>query len=282
VPAAPLREYPALPMTPTVTIAMRWLTLAAVLGLSCSWSGCSPDPPPRKAASAPTATTVIPTEPVDPRPEAAAALGEALAGVYQQARAAIAGTTGSARYLGEGFGNLMELAVTFAEDAAGFDDFEYSLNCAGAEPPGICKMVRAFPPAEVAKAAALAPQLGITAPFQLRVTGKADPGWAKPRVAKTYDGRCGEQICSTATGSINLAAGLAIDSNEVLACLRALCTQAQTGLAPPVVAVQLRGLISGKGTAASERRSEMSLVIELPSDMRHIFWDTFMRRVGHR
>ena len=258
------------------------LALLAAVGCNNSADGGKPKPTPRPVATA-TSGAVDEVDQASVVQDAAVALGEKLAQIYQTARPKVTKVGGSVRYWSFGAVAGIEIAAALAEDSHGFKQFEYSADCSVAEPSPICALKGVFEIADVEAATELVRKIDPETTIVLRAAGKADAVWKDPKVPRVYDGQCGEAECAAGEGKLQLRAPLPVKSNQVLACLRALCTQALTGLKPPLVKPELRGLVvESGGAAASDRRAEVSIFVPIPVEQRRIVWDVFLRALGHR
>lgn len=262
----------------------RGILILPLLFLFVSCAGDTSDKPvplaprgvPTPVESASTATT----DQIGQRIEDANRLGRTLAAIFQTARSRVNAVEGSARYWGDNLDRI-EIAVSFTANAKGFDDFKYAIDCSGPQPRPICGMIRAYDRAAIEEVTAQVRALLPGAAVEMHVVGKADSAWSSTRAPRTYGGECGEGECVVDQGTLRLERGMKVDSNEGLACLRALCSFSQSGL-EGVIAPKLSAQIVGKAGVSTARRAEMALFMSLPTDNRTIIWDSFLRAVGHK
>lgn len=258
------------------------LHLTALL-IASLLTACTSDPP-RQPAAAVQRVKATPTMLVDPdKPIIAAGteLGRIMAQMYLQLRTQASAIGGSARFAGN-LRNFFQINVSFSEHEVGFRSFEYKIECDVPHPPALCTVARAFSPAEVESIRAEIVKLGDGNPLEVRVIGRADSVWKPPAAPKTYGGECGSGArCDTDSGALELKSGMRIDSNETLACLRALCVFSESGIDGSNLTLKLRGVLSDQGSQHESRRAEIALYHMMTKVGAGAFWDTFLPAVGH-
>lgn len=261
--------------TLTVTLAL----------LACSCDSGKPEK--RKVEPAPVATATEAVE--DPEVvreqrilSEAPKLAQVIFELYQDAKAKLAPHQGPVRYSGNtSFGSILEVSAALPEKDVGFRSFEYRLDCNVDQPPSICAVARAFDPAKVSEAARLL-QVLETEFTEIVAVGRADGVW-KPRAkVDIYDGSCGESRCEIeGGGSVDLRQGLKVESNETVACLRALCLAHASNLKSTGITMRVQARVSKEGSRPEGRRAEIQFRSNLVGAPRRYFWTEFQRLLGH-
>lgn len=201
-----------------------------------------------------------------------------LAKVYKDARPKVGAVRGTVRYWGDyTYGVLIGAALL--ENEIGFRGFEYRLDCDAPNPPPVCSVARAFQSNDLTEAAGHLATLGAE-DIQIVVEGRADGAWTSKKKPEIYKGECGEAQCDSGA-ILEIASGMPVDSNEKLACLRALCVFSESGLAKSGIPARIRGAISDSKSKAEQRRAELAFEGKLAGDAHRYFWRAFRSAVGH-
>jgi hypothetical protein len=188
-------------------------------------------------------------------------LGNQLATIYVEAKKQLPRDQVLVSYSPEGSEDF-KITVTLAEREVGFGDSAYQLDCGASSRRPMCLLARALPMGQLT---ALADQLargsGEEAGLEVILVGKADSAWRTEAKPRTYQGECGVHDCSIEQQMFELKQGLIVDSNEKLACLRALCMLAESGIGDHAskLRLQLRGMVAGTGSEPQKRRADISL-----------------------
>lgn len=211
--------------------------------------------------------------------QAATQLGDVLGQIYLQAKTRVASAQASVRYNGN-FSDFTAITASLPERDVGFKSFEYKPNCEAASPSPICAIAAVFATTDFNTFIDLGDKLNVKTPLEMRFIGQADPVWKAPRSPKTYGGECGEATCQVGKTPVKLTSGMAVNSNEILACLRALCVYSASKINNPRIDVQLRGVITEGQSNPESRRAEVGFYRKLPYRFRPIVWSTFQRVTG--
>lgn len=209
-------------------------------------------------------------------------LAQVIFDLYHDAKEKLAPYQGPVRFSGNtAFLSLLEVSAALPEKDVGFKSYEYRLNCDVPQPPPICAVAQAFEPNKIKEAARLAEILE-TQFTEVVAVGRADGVWKPRSKIEKYDGSCGTSVCQVEEGNkIDLREGLTVESNETLACLRALCLAHASRLSSTGVKVRVLAKVAREGARPEGRRAEIQFRSNIVGAARRFFWADFLPRIGH-
>lgn len=263
-------------------------SLVILIALVALAAGCEPGKTPKPKVEPPPAATATP---VGEDPEVAreqflqseaTKAAQVTFDLYSDARSKLSPHSGPVRYSGNmGVERILEVSAALPEKDVGFRSFEYRLDCNVDQPPTICAVARAFDPAKISEAARLLK--GLETEFtEIVAVGSADGVWKPKAKADVYDGSCGESVCRVdGGGDVELRQGQKIESNETLACLRALCLAHASNLKSTGIPMRIEAKVAKGGARPEGRRAEIQFRSILAGAPRRYFWTEFQRLVGH-
>lgn len=265
------------------------LRIGSALALLSVLSACdSSPPPPPPTSSRPLVevepTTTVPTD--DPEQaaanraeEAATRLAHLYGQTYSEARRRLTPNV-AIRYFGDTIYAPIELLAALPENDPGFPNVQYKLDCRATPSSTLCSLAHAFPLAAIKEAVGMFDALGVQF-SELGAVGSVRGSWPAKAPAVTYGGECGSIECEVSERKVQIKPGIAVNSVETLACLRALCVLAESGLRDSGLPVRVRGMVGSDAARTAGERTELRVAVKTAFPQYRTFWRDFASALGH-